>query len=220
MADSRSRLPQLNPWTILKEQYRVEKKLGEGGFVAVYQTADTTTGERYAMKVEGVREDYKVIVLQALKKSGARHAYQLTRLPECRRELRPVHRPLRRSRPHPPQVRQGGRGTADAPGDFGIPRHRPLRLLPGPGQGEELGRKDDLKSWFYTLVELTTGRLPRAHLEMADRSPSASAAPPSSPRFSSTVTCWPSSPRPTTPSSPASSMWPWRRSVSRSRGGA
>ena len=47
-------LPQ--PGTMIKGQYRVSKKLGEGGFGAVYLMDNPQTGEKYTMKVEGARE--------------------------------------------------------------------------------------------------------------------------------------------------------------------
>ena len=71
-------LPQLAPGTMLKDMYRVEKKLGEGGFGAVYKMCKVSSGDLYAMKVEGCREQIQVlkmevVVLQALKARGAKH---------------------------------------------------------------------------------------------------------------------------------------------------
>lgn len=68
-------LVQINPGTQV-ERWMVTKKLGEGGFGAVYKCSDAT-GE-YALKTEGVNEQIQVLkmevfVLGELAKRGGRH---------------------------------------------------------------------------------------------------------------------------------------------------
>ncbi len=71
----------LNPGERIKD-YQVSKKLGEGGFGAVYQVTDARTGQMYAMKVEGAREaiqvlKMEVVVLRDLAARGKKHVCRI-----------------------------------------------------------------------------------------------------------------------------------------------
>jgi tau tubulin kinase len=221
-------LPQLAPGHMLKETWRVVKKLGEGGFGAVYKMEHARTGEQYAMKVEGVREQIQVLkmevlVLQSLKERGSRHGCAILdrgrndqfnyvimtlvgkSLQDLRKEGQGGHLSLSSA------LRAGRQcleATADLhnigylhrdikPGNFAVGRaevaqQRTVFILdfglarkfvkdtgeirtPRAAAGfrgtvryapinchrsKELGRKDDLETWFYMQVELTLGRLP------------------------------------------------------------
>ena len=221
-------LPQLAPGTMLKDTYRVEKKLGEGGFGAVYKMSHARTGELYAMKVEGCREQIQVlkmevVVLQSLAARGAKHGCAIIdrgrndqfnyvimtlvgkSLQDLRKEGQGQHLSLS-------SALRAGRQCLEAaadlhgigylhrdikPGNFAIGRqevkqHRNILILdfglarkfvkdsgeirtPRAAAGfrgtvryapinchrsKELGRKDDLETWFYMQVELTMGKVP------------------------------------------------------------
>lgn len=221
-------LPQLPPGTMIKNRFKVGKKLGEGGFGAVYLTEDVQTGEKSAMKVEGAREQIQVlkmevVVLQSLKARGAKHGCDIMdrgrndqfnyvimtlvgkSLQDLRKEGQGQHLSLSSA------LRIGGQclqALLDLhaigylhrdikPGNFAVGRqevnqHRNVYILdfglarkfvkdngeirtPRAAAGfrgtvryapinchrsKELGRKDDLETWFYMLVELTMGKLP------------------------------------------------------------
>ncbi|KAI6226534.1 hypothetical protein M3Y99_01277500 [Aphelenchoides fujianensis] len=127
-------LVQLNPGTQV-ERWTIVKKLGEGGFGAVYKVSDPT-GE-YALKVEGVNEQIQVLkmevfVLNELSKRGNRHF--------CK-------------------IEDKGRF-----GNFNYVVMTLGESLTAPENGtggeRELCRKDDVETWVYMIVELATGNLP------------------------------------------------------------
>lgn len=71
----------LEPGERLAERYTVLKKLGEGGYGAVYEV-ERGSGKRYACKVEAASEPLQalkmeVMVLQALEKAGAFHSCRM-----------------------------------------------------------------------------------------------------------------------------------------------
>lgn len=75
-------LPTLNPGDMIKHQYSVAKKLGEGGFGAVYLVEDTRTKQKHAMKIESVRKQIQVlkmevVVLKDLLDRGGRHVCKI-----------------------------------------------------------------------------------------------------------------------------------------------
>lgn len=55
-------IPQYSPGQSIGQGYQVEKKLGEGGFGAVYKV--TKFGQQYALKVEGVNEPIQVLKME------------------------------------------------------------------------------------------------------------------------------------------------------------
>ena len=59
-------LVQLQPGTQV-ERWTIDKKLGEGGFGAVYLVSDSTG--KYALKVEGANEQIQVSYFYMLKNS-------------------------------------------------------------------------------------------------------------------------------------------------------
>ena len=221
-------LPQLPPGTMIKNMYKVTKKLGEGGFGAVYKMENAQNGEQYAMKVEGVREQIQVlkmevVVLQSLKARGAKHGCDIIdrgrndqfnyvimtlvgkSLQDLRKEGQGQHLSLSSALRIGKQCLEA---TADLhaigylhrdikPGNFAVGRqevqqHRNVFILdfglarkfvkdsgeirtPRAQAGfrgtvryapinchkfKELGRKDDLETWFYMQVEITMGKVP------------------------------------------------------------
>ncbi|MCP3661524.1 MAG: protein kinase, partial [Gammaproteobacteria bacterium] len=74
--------PTLNPGEVIKQVYRIQKKLGEGGFGAVYLVEHTRTKEKEAMKVEGAKEPnqvlrMEVVILNELLRRGGRHVCKI-----------------------------------------------------------------------------------------------------------------------------------------------
>ncbi len=70
--------PPLSPGEVIKQVYRVKKKIGEGGFGAIYLMEDIRNKQKYAMKVESSREPVQVLkmevlVLKEVRKRGGRH---------------------------------------------------------------------------------------------------------------------------------------------------
>ncbi|KAI6239424.1 hypothetical protein M3Y99_00576100 [Aphelenchoides fujianensis] len=123
-------LVQLNPGTQV-ERWTIVKKLGEGGFGAVYKVSDPT-GE-YALKVEGVNEQIQVLkmevfVLNELSKRGNRHF--------CK-------------------IEDKGRY-----GSFNFVVMTLVGKSLQDLRKRELCRKDDVETWVYMIVELATGNLP------------------------------------------------------------
>lgn len=75
-------LPTLNQGDMIKGLYSVSKKLGEGGFGAVYLVEDTRTRKKYAMKIESATENIQVlkmevVVLKELMERGGKHVCQI-----------------------------------------------------------------------------------------------------------------------------------------------
>ncbi len=67
---------------MIKQQYMVNKKLGEGGFGAVYMVQDAKTGQKHAMKVEGAKDPIQVlkmevVVLTECMQRGGRHVCKI-----------------------------------------------------------------------------------------------------------------------------------------------
>ncbi len=74
--------PTLNPGDVIKQVYRIQKKLGEGAFGAVYLVEHTRTKEKGALKVEGAKEPIQILkievfVLNELMKRGGRHVCKI-----------------------------------------------------------------------------------------------------------------------------------------------
>ena len=72
---------ELEPGERVAERYTVCRKLGEGGYGAVYEV-ERGSGKRYACKVEAATEPLQalkmeVMVLQALEKAGALHSCRM-----------------------------------------------------------------------------------------------------------------------------------------------
>ena len=75
-------LPTLNPGDMIKQQYAVVKKLGEGGFGAVYLVEHAQTRKKAAMKIESATEQIQVlkmevVVLKELMERGGKHVCQI-----------------------------------------------------------------------------------------------------------------------------------------------
>ncbi|CAJ0919824.1 unnamed protein product, partial [Mesorhabditis belari] len=223
-------LIQLQPGTQV-ERWKIEKKLGEGGFGAVYKVSDSTG--QYALKVEGVNEQIQVLkmevfVLTELGKRGGRHFCKIhdkgrygtfnyvvmtlvgKSLQDLRKEGPGQHMSLGTAIGCGIQALEGledlhaigylhrdvkpGNYTIGRIGldelrkiyvlDFGMARkftnEQGIIRKPRAAAGfrgtvryapischlqRELCRKDDVESWLYMLVELTTGNLPWKNIQ-------------------------------------------------------
>jgi tau tubulin kinase len=74
-------VPQLNNGQIILK-YRIEKKLGEGGFGGVYKVTNTENNQLYALKVEGANEQIQLLkmdvaVLEALVAANANRHFAM-----------------------------------------------------------------------------------------------------------------------------------------------
>uniref|UniRef100_A0AC34FED7 Protein kinase domain-containing protein n=2 Tax=Panagrolaimus sp. ES5 TaxID=591445 RepID=A0AC34FED7_9BILA len=168
-------LVQLQPGSQV-ERWTIDKKLGEGGFGAVYKVSDSTG--QYALKVEGISEGIQVLkmevfVLSELAKRGGRHF--------CKIEdkgrfgtfnyvvMTLVGKSLQDLRKEGPGQHMS-MGTAIS---SGIQCLESLEDLHGigylhrdvkPGNYTigrvELQEQHDVETWVYMIVELTTGNLP------------------------------------------------------------
>ncbi|VDM50671.1 unnamed protein product [Toxocara canis] len=190
------------------DRWHIDKKLGEGGFGAVYLVSDPTG--TYALKVEGVNEQIQVLkmevyVLTELMKRNSRHfckimdkgrygsfnyvvmtvvgkslqvrAQQLlmiaflTSESDCFRDVKPGNYTV--GRPEQNELRKIYildfgmcrkftnaqnviRKPRAAAGFRGTVRYAPISCH----LQRELCRKDDVETWIYMQVELTTGCLP------------------------------------------------------------
>ncbi|KAI6241067.1 hypothetical protein M3Y99_00378300 [Aphelenchoides fujianensis] len=149
-------LVQLNPGTQV-ERWTIVKKLGEGGFGAVYKVSDPT-GE-YALKVEGVNEQIQVLkmevfVLNELSKRGNRHFCKIEDKGRFG-NFNYVVMTLGESRTAPENgtKRNGEWEVVDY-------AQRVLGKSLQDLRKRELCRKDDVETWVYMIVELATGNLP------------------------------------------------------------
>ncbi len=75
-------IPELHPGDKIKNKYIVTKKLGEGGFGAVYLVEDSSNRAKHAMKIETAKAQIQVlkmevVVLTEVMERGGRHVCKI-----------------------------------------------------------------------------------------------------------------------------------------------
>ncbi|PZC76070.1 hypothetical protein B5X24_HaOG205209 [Helicoverpa armigera] len=163
----------LQPGHVVKERWKVVKKIGGGGFGEIYEGLDLVTQEQVALKVESARQPKQVLKMEVavLKKlQGKEHVcrfigcgrnarfnyvsnFSIGRHPSNCRKVYMLDFGLARQyttsngQVRPPRAAAGFRGTV---------RYASINAH----KNKEMGRHDDLWSLFYMLVEFVNGQLP------------------------------------------------------------
>ncbi|EDW50907.1 GM26779 [Drosophila sechellia] len=163
----------LQPGHVVKERWKVVRKIGGGGFGEIYEGQDLITREQVALKVESARQPKQVLKMEVavLKKlQGKEHVcrfigcgrndrfnyvsnFSVGRLPYNCRRVYMLDFGL---------ARQYTTGTGEvrcpraAAGFRGTVRYASINAH----RNREMGRHDDLWSLFYMLVEFVNGQLP------------------------------------------------------------
>ncbi|XP_059559860.1 tau-tubulin kinase 2 isoform X2 [Myotis daubentonii] len=128
---------------LVKERWKVLRKIGGGGFGEIYDALDMLTRENVALKVESAQQPKQVLKMEVavLKKlQGKDHVCKFI---GCGRNDRFNYVVMQLQ----PRAVAGFRGTVRY---ASINAHR----------NREMGRHDDLWSLFYMLVEFVVGQLP------------------------------------------------------------
>ncbi|KAI5102828.1 tau-tubulin kinase 1 isoform X1 [Silurus meridionalis] len=130
---------------MVKERWKVLKKIGGGGFGEIYEALDLLTRENVALKVESAQQPKQVLKMES--------NFAMGRLPSTHRKCYMLDFGLARQYTNtngevrPPRTVAGFRGTV---------RYASVNAH----KNKEMGRHDDLWSLFYMLVEFTVGQLP------------------------------------------------------------
>ncbi|RXN34024.1 tau-tubulin kinase 1-like isoform X1 [Labeo rohita] len=133
----------LPPNCMVKDRWKVLKKIGGGGFGEIYEALDLLTRENVALKVESAQQPKQVLKMEVavLKKlQGKNHVCKFI---GCGRNDKFNYVVMQLQ----PRTVAGFRGTV---------RYASVNAH----KNKEMGRHDDLWSLFYMLVEFAAGQLP------------------------------------------------------------
>ncbi|XP_041122486.1 tau-tubulin kinase 2 isoform X3 [Polyodon spathula] len=128
---------------LVKERWKVLKKIGGGGFGEIYEAVDLLTRESLALKVESAQQPKQVLKMEVAVLKKLQGKDHVCRFIGCGRNDR-FNYVVMELQPRPVA---GFRGTV---------RYASVNAH----KNKEMGRHDDLWSLFYMLVEFMVGQLP------------------------------------------------------------
>ncbi|XP_036300541.1 tau-tubulin kinase 2 isoform X4 [Pipistrellus kuhlii] len=128
---------------LVKERWKVLRKIGGGGFGEIYDALDMLTRENVALKVESAQQPKQVLKMEVAVLKKLQGKDHVCRFIGCGRNDRFNYVAMQLQ----PRAVAGFRGTVRY---ASINAHR----------NREMGRHDDLWSLFYMLVEFVVGQLP------------------------------------------------------------
>ncbi|XP_060772345.1 tau-tubulin kinase 2b isoform X2 [Neoarius graeffei] len=133
----------LSVGNVVRDRWRVIKKIGGGGFGEIYEVLDQLNQCNVALKVESAQQPKQVLKMEVAVLKRLQGKEHVCRFVGCGRNDR-FNYVVMELQPRPVA---GFRGTV---------RYASINAH----KNKEMGRHDDLWSLFYMLVEFTVGQLP------------------------------------------------------------